>query len=222
MKLKHDSLALFLTENCSTEASTQRWLSSVNLPLLRVHLPTMLPRSSSIEFPSGPERLPCCCSLFGCGVLETLGGNTGRGDRTPANARNTSTRGCGLLTGKTGAKPITEVMIFHLHRNWHCASMCVGATASSRVVINLISRNVASFIMLRLRYIYTYITRSKTLLLLTTIAVAICLIPTCCTWSSYVLLDSSSLLDSQTVVCPEGNGGGNSESEHIFSPENGP
>lgn len=92
------------------------WVRSTS-PLLRVHLPTMLPRSSSTEFPSGPERLPCCCSLFGCGVSETLGGNTGRGDRTPANARNTSTRGCGLLTGKTGAKPITEVMIFHLH-NW--------------------------------------------------------------------------------------------------------
>lgn len=120
VKLKHDSLALFLMENCSTEASTQRWLSSVNLPPLCVHLPTMLPRSSSTEFPSGPERLPCCCSLFGCGVSETLGGNTGRGDRTPANARNTSTHGC----GKTGGKPITEVMIFHLHKNWHCTSMC--------------------------------------------------------------------------------------------------
>lgn len=170
------------------------WVRSTS-PLLRVHLPTMLPRSSSTEFPSGPERLPCCCSLFGCGVSETLGGNTGRGDRTPANARNTSTRGCGLLTGKTGAKPITEVMIFHFH-NWQLALHVYVCTCD--------------------------ITRSKTLLLLTTIAVAICLIPTCCTWSSYVLLDSSSLLDSQTVVCPEGNGGGNSESEHIFSPENGP
>lgn len=128
------------------------WVRSTS-PLLRVHLPTMLPRSSSTEFPSGPERLPCCCSLFGCGVSETLGGNTGRGDRTPANARNTSTRGCGLLTGKTGAKPITEVMIIHLHKNWHCASMCVRATASSWVVINLISRNVASFIMMTLIYI---------------------------------------------------------------------
>lgn len=78
--------------------------------------------------------------------------------------------------------------------------------------------DVASFVMMRL----IFIRRTKTLLLLTTIAVAICLIPTCCTWSSYVLLDSSSLLDSQTVVCPKGNGGGNSESEHIFSPENGP
>lgn len=123
-KLQHDSLALFLMENCSTEASTQRWPSSVNLPPLRVHLPTTLPRSSSTEFPSGPERLPCCCSPFGCGVSETPGGNTGRGVRTPANARNTSTRGCGLLTGKTGAKPITEVMTLHLHKNCHCASMC--------------------------------------------------------------------------------------------------
>lgn len=46
--------------------------------------PTTLPRSSSTGFPSGPGRPPCCCSLFGCGVSETLEGNTGRGDRIPA------------------------------------------------------------------------------------------------------------------------------------------
>lgn len=167
-------------ENCSTHRDG-RARSTM--------LPTKLPRSSSTEFPSGPERLPCCCSLFGCGVSETLGGNTGRGDRTPAKAPDTSTQGCGLQTGKT-----------YCRRNRSFPQQL-----SLRVYVYVRLRHELLFIWFR-----------------TTIAVAMCLIPTCCTWSSQVLLDSSSLLDSQTVVCPRGNGGGNSESEHIFSPEYGP
>lgn len=71
-------------ENCSTEASAQRWLSCA------CTAPTTLPRSSSTEFPSGPERPPCCCSPFGCGASETRGENTGWEAQTPAKAQSQS------------------------------------------------------------------------------------------------------------------------------------
>lgn len=45
---------------------------------------------------------------------------------------------------------------------------------------------------------------------------------TCFSWSSVVVPDSSSLLDSHRVVCPEGSGGGNSAREHIFNTEPNP
>ncbi len=45
---------------------------------------------------------------------------------------------------------------------------------------------------------------------------------TCFSRSSVVVPDSSSLLDSHRVVCPEGSGGGNSAREHIFNPATGP
>lgn len=219
MKLKHDSLALFLTENCPTGASKQRWLSSVNLPpsaRASAHHAAALLIHRVSEWSRNAALLLLSVRLWS--FRDSRGKYRSRGPDSCKRTQHKHTR-LWIINRQNWSKAyyrsndnsFTQELAL---RVYVCTCDCV--------IMSCYQSDFEKCGFFHHDDVDIYLTRSKTLLLLTTIAVAICLIPTCCSWSSYVLLDSSSLLDSQTVVCPEGNGGGNSESEHIFSPENGP